>query len=101
MGSLIGAALGGFLVGLVSISLQAYLLAIAREMVRPGGSLIYSVCSLLAEEGRGQAETFGRGSALVPESPAIEAGRVAGPGRLLTPGHDGTDGFFVARWRAP
>ena len=27
--------------------------------------------------------------------------RGAGAGVLLTPGHDGTDGFFVARWRRP
>ena len=27
------------------------------------------------------------------------AGRAAGPGRLLSPARDGTDGFFVARWR--
>jgi 16S rRNA (cytosine967-C5)-methyltransferase len=25
-------------------------------------------------------------------------GRADGPGRLLTPGHDATDGFFVARF---
>lgn len=83
------------------VRLQSYLLGIARELVRPGGCLVYSVCSLLAEEGRGQAEGFESGSALVPESPPIEAGRTAGSGRLLTPRHDGTDGFFVARWRAP
>jgi 16S rRNA (cytosine967-C5)-methyltransferase len=83
------------------VKLQAYLLDIASELVRTGGTLIYSVCSLLAEEGREQAAAFGRGSALVPEPLSIEAGRAAGPGRLLTPGHDGTDGFFVARWRAP
>ncbi len=83
------------------VKLQAYLLGIAQELVRPGGALVYAVCSLLAEEGRDQAEAFESGSALVPESLSIEAGRAAGPGRLLTPGHDGTDGFFVARWRAP
>lgn len=83
------------------VKLQSYLLEIAQELVRPGGCLVYAVCSILAEEGREQAEAFGHGSALVPESPAIGAGREAGPGRLLTPGHDGTDGFFVARWRAP
>jgi 16S rRNA (cytosine967-C5)-methyltransferase len=83
------------------VKLQAYLLGIAQHLVRPGGSLVYAVCSLLAEEGREQAEAFGGGSALVPESPSIGAGRSAAPGLLLTPRHDGTDGFFVARWRAP
>jgi 16S rRNA (cytosine967-C5)-methyltransferase len=84
------------------VGLQARLLDVAAELVRPGGHLIYAVCSLLAEEGRGQAEAFGhRRSGFIPEAPAIAGGRTSGPGRLLTPGHDGTDGFFVARWQAP
>jgi 16S rRNA (cytosine967-C5)-methyltransferase len=83
------------------VGLQSHLLEIARKLVRPGGHLVYAVCSLLAEEGRGRAEPFAAGSALVPDPLAMAAGRAAGPGRLLTPGHDGTDGFFVARWRAP
>jgi 16S rRNA (cytosine967-C5)-methyltransferase len=82
------------------VKLQAYLLDLAVELVRPGGIVVYAVCSLLAEEGRGQAEAFGSRSALVPEAPPIAGGRAAGPGLVLTPGHDGTDGFFVARWRA-
>jgi 16S rRNA (cytosine967-C5)-methyltransferase len=40
-------------------------------------------------------------SSLVEAPPAMEAGRPAGPGRLLSPARDGTDGFFVARWRRP
>lgn len=84
------------------VALQAHLLDVALELLRPGGHLVYAVCSLLTEEGRGQAEAFGaRHSGLVPEMAAIEGGRRAGPGRLLTPGCDGTDGFFVARWRVP
>jgi len=82
-------------------ALQARLLDIAWQLVKPGGALVYAVCSLLVEEGRAQAEGFSAGSPLVSEDLPIEAGRAAGPGRLLTPGHDGTDGFFVARWRAP
>jgi 16S rRNA C967 or C1407 C5-methylase (RsmB/RsmF family) len=35
------------------------------------------------------------------QAPALEFGDQAGDGRLLTPGQHGTDGFFVARWRAP
>jgi 16S rRNA (cytosine967-C5)-methyltransferase len=80
---------------------QAYLLDLGWELVRPGGVLVYAVCSLLAEEGRAQAEAFGGRSSAVPESLPIPGGRAAGPGRLLTPAHDGTDGFFVARWRRP
>jgi 16S rRNA (cytosine967-C5)-methyltransferase len=83
------------------VKLQAYLLDLAAELVRPGGRILYSVCSLLAEEGRGQAAAFESRSAMVPESGAMAAGRAAGAGRILSPAHDGTDGFFVARWRAP
>jgi 16S rRNA (cytosine967-C5)-methyltransferase len=84
------------------VALQAQLLELAAELVRPGGTLVYAVCSLLAEEGRAQADRFGAiHSAWVSEPTAMLGGRAAGPGRVLTPAHDGTDGFFVARWRAP
>ncbi|MET1110124.1 MAG: RsmB/NOP family class I SAM-dependent RNA methyltransferase [Allosphingosinicella sp.] len=83
------------------VKLQSYLLDLAAELVRPGGRIVYAVCSLLAEEGRGQAAAFGSRSAMVAEEVGIMAGRTAGPGRILTPAQDGTDGFFVARWRAP
>lgn len=81
---------------------QALLLDIAAELVRPGGALVYAVCSLLSREGAGQISAFlGARSSWISEEPAIAAGRPDGAGRLLTPGHDGTDGFFVARLRRP
>jgi 16S rRNA (cytosine967-C5)-methyltransferase len=83
------------------VKLQAYLLDLAAEIVRPGGRIVYAVCSLLADEGRGQAAAFEGRSAMVPEDLAMPGGRAAGSGRILTPAQDGTDGFFVARWRAP
>lgn len=84
------------------IALQARLLDIGAELVRPGGRLVYAVCSLLSNEGREQARAFGdRRSSWVTSPVPIEGGREAGRGRLLTPAHDGTDGFFVARWHAP
>jgi 16S rRNA (cytosine967-C5)-methyltransferase len=84
------------------VNLQAHLIGVAAELVRPGGHLVYAVCSLLTEEGRGQAEKFeALRSGAVSEIPLIPGGRESGSGKLLTPGHDGTDGFFVARWRVP
>ena len=84
------------------VELQARLLDIAGELVKPGGILVYAVCSLLAEEGRAQALALAaRRSSLVSEALPIPAGRAAGPGLMLAPGHDGTDGFFVARWKVP
>jgi 16S rRNA (cytosine967-C5)-methyltransferase len=83
------------------VKLQSHLLDLAADLVRPGGAIVYAVCSLLRDEGRAQAEAFSGRSAMVREDLAMPAGREAGPGRILTPAHDGTDGFFVARWRAP
>ncbi|MGE0178544.1 MAG: RsmB/NOP family class I SAM-dependent RNA methyltransferase [Sphingomonas sp.] len=82
-------------------ALQARLLDLAAGLLAPGGRLVYVVCSLLAEEGREQAAALSVRSSLVPDTIVMKAGRMAGPGRLLSPGHDGTDGFFVARWRRP
>ena len=78
-------------------ALQARLLDIAAPLVKPGGSLVYAVCSLLGREGAGQIAAFlGRHSSWIVQD-ALPFGRPDGDGRLLTPGHDGTDGFFVAR----
>ena len=82
-------------------ALQARLLDIAAELVRPGGHLVYAVCSVLAEEGREQAEAVPLRSCLVSAPMDIPAGRSAGRGVLLSPARDGTDGFFVARWQRP
>jgi 16S rRNA (cytosine967-C5)-methyltransferase len=84
------------------VELQSRLLDVAVELAKPGGTLVYAVCSLLEEEGRGQAEAFARRrSALISKEFPMVAGRLAGPGQLLSPARDGTDGFFVARWQVP
>jgi 16S rRNA (cytosine967-C5)-methyltransferase len=84
------------------IAVQQRLLDIGAELVRPGGHLVYAVCSLLSREGAGQIERFlSRHSSWISEATPIAAGRLDGAGRLLTPGHDGTDGFFIARLGRP
>ena len=84
------------------IAAQARLLDIGAELVKPGGRLVYAVCSLLSREGAGQIDHFlATHSSWISEDALIPAGRADGAGRLLTPGHDGTDGFFVARLRRP
>ena len=83
-------------------ALQRHLLDVAEALVRPGGRLIYVTCSLLDEEGSGQAAGF---LAAHPdwraEPAALPLGQPHGPGIRLTPFHDGTDGFFIARLGKP
>jgi 16S rRNA (cytosine967-C5)-methyltransferase len=84
------------------VAQQSRLLDIGAELVRPGGSLVYAVCSVLRVEGEAQAAGFLlRRSSWVAEATRIDAGRLNGIGRLLVPGQDGTDGFFVARFGRP
>jgi 16S rRNA (cytosine967-C5)-methyltransferase len=81
---------------------QLRLLDIGAGVVRPGGRLVYAVCSLLSREGAGQIHAFlSRHSSWQVQSLEAVGGRADGGGRLLTPGHDGTDGFFIARLARP
>ncbi|WP_174285457.1 RsmB/NOP family class I SAM-dependent RNA methyltransferase [Sphingomonas bacterium] len=81
---------------------QTRLLALAATLVRPGGTLAYIVCSLLDAEGAEQVDAFlAAHPRWIAEPPALPAGRSHGAGRRLDPARDGTDGFFVARLRAP
>jgi 16S rRNA (cytosine967-C5)-methyltransferase len=84
------------------VASQSRLLDIASELVRPGRAIVYAVCSLLSREGAGQIQDFlSRHSSWMVEETPVAAGRLDGAGRLLTPGHDATDGFFVARLVRP
>ncbi|HKX89780.1 MAG TPA: RsmB/NOP family class I SAM-dependent RNA methyltransferase [Sphingopyxis sp.] len=83
---------------------QAKLIDIGAELVAPGGKLLYAVCSIITREGRAQVDDF------LNRHPGWTAdvgylpdglGRAAGQGYLLTPAHDGCDGFFLARLTAP
>jgi 16S rRNA (cytosine967-C5)-methyltransferase len=80
---------------------QAKLLRIAADLVTPGGHLVYAVCSLLEAEGSGQINMFLHDNAGWQAEPLVDmlAGRAHGAGQLLTPAHDGCDGFFFARMR--
>ena len=81
------------------VRLQQRLLDLAAPLVRPGGALVYATCSIIRAEGADRARNFlGRHSSWIVQDALIEGGRADGPGRLLTPGHDATDGFFVARF---
>ena len=84
------------------IALQARVLDLAAPLVKSGGALVYAACSLLSREGADQVGAFlGRHSEWTVQDPLGDVGnglgRSEGVGRLLTPAHDETDGFFVAR----
>ena len=84
------------------VALQARLLDLAATLVRPGGRLVYVTCSLLDAEGRDQADRFlATHSGWSTEAVSLPAGRPHGEGIRLTPFHDGTDGFFIARFTSP
>jgi 16S rRNA (cytosine967-C5)-methyltransferase len=70
-------------------TLQAELLDRVAARVRPGGRLIYSVCTLTVPEGPAQIEAFVR----------AHAGWMADPARLVLPHRDRADGFFLCRLR--
>jgi len=84
------------------VTTQRMLLDVAAELVQPGGALVHVVCSLLDAEGAGQADAFlSRHPGWIAEPLALPAGQARGVGYRLTPAHDGTDGFFVARLIRP
>jgi len=77
---------------------QRHVLETGAALAKPGGALVYIVCSLLDEEGAGQVASFlADHPEWKAEALSLPAGRPHGPGIRLTPAHDATDGFFVAR----
>jgi 16S rRNA (cytosine967-C5)-methyltransferase len=69
------------------IELQMHVLDLGAGLVKPGGALVFAVCSLIEAEGRAQVDAF----------LARRTGWSLDSSRLLTPSVDKTDGFFFAR----
>jgi 16S rRNA (cytosine967-C5)-methyltransferase len=65
---------------------QAQLLDRAAQLAKPGGRIVYVVCSVLPSESVAQIERFA----------ARHAGWRTSKSIRLTPAQDGTDGFFAA-----
>ncbi len=82
-------------------SIQVHLLRAAADLVAPGGTLTYSVCTLT------RAETTAAADRLSTERQDLEPLAVPGApwradpggGALLLPQAEGTDGMFLFRWR--
>jgi 16S rRNA (cytosine967-C5)-methyltransferase len=71
-------------------ALQRELLEAAAAQVRPGGVLVYSVCTISPPEGEEQIEALLAGHPeLDPEGDPVQ----------LLPHRDRTDGFFISRMR--
>jgi 16S rRNA (cytosine967-C5)-methyltransferase len=84
--------------------LQGALLKRAAEWVKPGGRLVYAVCSLEPEEGEAQAVTVTLTPDPIPAEllpdvlqPGARGWLRTDPGILAEAG--GMDGFFMAQWR--
>jgi 16S rRNA (cytosine967-C5)-methyltransferase len=83
-------------------ALQARILAAGARATRPGGALVYSVCTISKAEGERVVEDFllaHRDFAPEPLGPRHPefAAAAQGPYLQLRPDRDGTDGFFIAR----
>ncbi|MEM7701733.1 MAG: RsmB/NOP family class I SAM-dependent RNA methyltransferase [Pseudomonadota bacterium] len=92
------------------VEIQRALTAKAVEWLKPGGTMVYAVCSLEREEGEEQAAWIDSELDLKPHaitkaelpfglSPTTEGWMRTDPGQLNDEG--GLDGFFVARWTKP
>jgi 16S rRNA (cytosine967-C5)-methyltransferase len=81
--------------------LQGALLDRVAPLVRPGGVLVYAVCTLNAEEGPEAIAAFrARHPGFVPvEGDASLPARLRSAAVVLRPDVDGTDGFMVHRLR--
>jgi 16S rRNA (cytosine967-C5)-methyltransferase len=83
-------------------ALQDHVLALAAQLVRPGGTVAFVTCSVLDAEGADRIAAFlERHPGWRSEAPALPLGTPRGAGTRLDPHHHGTDGFFVACLRSP
>jgi 16S rRNA (cytosine967-C5)-methyltransferase len=81
--------------------LQLELLRAAAERTKPGGTIVYAVCTLNADENEAVVDASGLGvEPLTEEWP--QYAHPTRPEFLLTrPDRDHTSGFFIARLRTP
>lgn len=81
-------------------AVQAELLALAAARVRPGGVLVYAVCTITAAEGPAQlAQFLAAHPAFTVEAPPLPDAVVVDGAVRTWPHRHGADGFFAARLR--
>ncbi|KAB7648723.1 RsmB/NOP family class I SAM-dependent RNA methyltransferase [Polymorphobacter fuscus] len=77
---------------------QDRLLQLGAQLVRPGGTLTYVVCSLLPIEAEARMAAFlARSPAFVADPFSIPTETSPVTSTTLSPGAQGCDGFFIAR----
>ncbi|HET6916146.1 MAG TPA: transcription antitermination factor NusB [Acidimicrobiales bacterium] len=82
--------------------IQKQLLSSSLPLVRPGGLLAYSVCTLTAAETAGVDNWLSRHApGFGPLPPPGPPWRPAGRGAMLLPQAEGTDGMFLLALHAP
>ena len=82
------------------VALQRDLLQRALALARPGGRVVYSTCTLIADENEEVVRASGAAlDDLGAEHPGLAHPRM-GQALLTLPHRHGTDGFFIARLRA-
>jgi 16S rRNA (cytosine967-C5)-methyltransferase len=84
------------------VDVQRQMLHASAELLDAGGLLVYSTCSLEAEENEGQVEAFlaSRADFRLESTDAVPAKYLDSAGRLfVTPQDTGFDGAFAARLR--
>ena len=70
-------------------SLQREILTVVQEYVKPGGTLVYSTCTISRSENEENAAWFEKNFPFIRD----------GSAKQLLPGIDGTDGFFMVKFR--
>lgn len=95
-------------------SLQFQILNQASELVKVGGSLIYATCSILRYENEDvmmkfesqkgfdsfwEPWSFSTSEKSCMNQPEISTSKSHSHCRTFIPAHNGTDGFFIARWK--
>lgn len=89
------------------VEIQRDIVSASVSMLKSGGVLVYSTCTIHPKENGGNADWIEQELGLVPESldpylPYSLVNSQTGTGRLQTlPGIQMMDGFFVARFRKP
>ncbi len=93
------------------VKLQKEIVSASADILRPGGTFIYSTCTINRAENEEMAEWIAKELGFIPDSlkPLLPEGVISGSDSdasgshylQLLPSEHGTDGFFLARFKKP